>query len=230
MKKCSKCGEYKDFQMFHKDKNSKDGYKVWCKECRKKESLEYRNKYRDKILNSKKKWYEKSKNKKELRNKNAVDIGFKICTVWNINKKINSYRQRANGGYYSICRECENKKNKEYRKNNPDKINRLKIISENKRRYQKKQLNRTFTSEEWKSCNLFFNNQCVYCGVETNDLTQDHFIPISKGGEYSKNNILPSCRSCNSRKSNKEFYEWYKQDIYYSKERINKIEEYFRSL
>ena len=62
-----------------------------------------------------------------------------------------------------------------------------------------------------------------------NNLTQDHFIPLSKGGEYSKKNIIPSCRSCNSRKSNKDFYEWYKGDIHYSKERVNKIEEYFRS-
>lgn len=230
MKKCSKCGEYKKFELFHRDKNSKDGYKTWCKDCRKKETKEYRKKHREKVLEAKREWYKKTKTEIEIRNKRALELIEKKCTSCEEIKEIKQFRQRANGGYYSVCKQCENKKNKEYRKNNPDKINELKVISENRRRYQKSKLDKSLTSKEWNECKKFFNNECAYCGRKMNNLTQDHFIPLSKDGEYSKKNIIPSCRSCNSRKNNKDFYEWYKEDIHYSKERLNKIEEYFRSL
>jgi len=33
-------------------------------------------------------------------------------------------------------------------------------------------------------------------------------VPISKGGVHGKSNCLVCCRSCNSRKSDKDFEEW----------------------
>lgn len=33
MKKCSRCGETKEYQLFAKRSKAKDGYAVWCKEC-----------------------------------------------------------------------------------------------------------------------------------------------------------------------------------------------------
>lgn len=35
MLRCSKCGEYKPFEMFPKDKHSKYGYYHYCRECNK---------------------------------------------------------------------------------------------------------------------------------------------------------------------------------------------------
>jgi 5-methylcytosine-specific restriction endonuclease McrA len=37
------------------------------------------------------------------------------------------------------------------------------------------------------------------CGT----LTQDHVTAVSRGGEHSADNVVPACRSCNSRKSNR---------------------------
>ena len=34
-------------------------------------------------------------------------------------------------------------------------------------------------------------------------LTQDHVIPLSKGGQHIKENIVPACPSCNSKKGNR---------------------------
>lgn len=39
MKKCKKCGIEKDYEKFHKNKNSKDGRTNKCKECKKEESM-----------------------------------------------------------------------------------------------------------------------------------------------------------------------------------------------
>jgi hypothetical protein len=40
-------------------------------------------------------------------------------------------------------------------------------------------------------------NKCVQCG-ETNDLTIDHIIPKSCGGDHSEENLRTLCRPCNS--------------------------------
>lgn len=40
---------------------------------------------------------------------------------------------------------------------------------------------------------------CKHCG-ETDDLTVDHIVPRSKGGDDSDENLQTLCRSCNSRK------------------------------
>jgi 5-methylcytosine-specific restriction endonuclease McrA len=57
--------------------------------------------------------------------------------------------------------------------------------------------------DEWKSVLSFFNNRCAYCG-KPSKLNQEHFVPVSKGGTYSKTNIIPACRSCNSKKCDKD--------------------------
>jgi len=54
--------------------------------------------------------------------------------------------------------------------------------------------------------NLFFRDQytCQYCGKEheTPDLTLDHVIPRSKGGESTWENTVTCCRKCNVTKGN----------------------------
>jgi len=41
--------------------------------------------------------------------------------------------------------------------------------------------------------------RCVDCGDHM-DLTCDHIVPVSKGGETSLRNLQTMCRRCNSRK------------------------------
>lgn len=231
MKKCSKCGIEKSFNCFHRDKNSKDGYRLWCKECRKKETKGYREKHREKVLDKKKDWYESTKLNYEYRNKKAQEQGHKICSECNVDKTILDFRQRANGGYYSKCKSCENKKNKIYAQKNPETIRQLKVISEHRRRGKISIAGKkTISRKDWAECKDYFDNKCAYCGREMQNLTQDHFIPVSRGGDYSKENIVPSCKSCNCKKHMKNFYEWYKTYEYYSTERENKILEYLKVL
>ena len=45
-------------------------------------------------------------------------------------------------------------------------------------------------------------NKCQYCG-STRNLTIDHIIPKSKGGDNSWENLCLSCSSCNTKKGNK---------------------------
>lgn len=56
-----------------------------------------------------------------------------------------------------------------------------------------------FTAEQWRLIKAAYNHRCAYCG-ERKPLTQDHVLPISKGGQHTASNIVPACRSCNSSK------------------------------
>lgn len=46
---------------------------------------------------------------------------------------------------------------------------------------------------------------CYHCGekFKSAELTMDHLIPIARGGKSNKNNCVPSCKDCNSKKGYK---------------------------
>ena len=68
-------------------------------------------------------------------------------------------------------------------------------------------LPRDFTTKDWRAAQKFFNNKCAYCGAK-GKMTQDHFIPVKKGGGYTRDNIVPACGSCNCSKGAKDPYKW----------------------
>ena len=49
---------------------------------------------------------------------------------------------------------------------------------------------------------------CAYCGAEDAALQKDCVLPISRGGRYTLENVVPACRSCNASKSNDEVTGW----------------------
>lgn len=50
--------------------------------------------------------------------------------------------------------------------------------------------------------------ECIYCGKEEKRLTQEHLLPVSRGGEDREGNSVWVCQSCNSSKGSKRLYEW----------------------
>ncbi|WP_053589665.1 HNH endonuclease [Bacillus sp. FJAT-22090] len=67
---------------------------------------------------------------------------------------------------------------------------------------------------EWTELLKKHDNICFYCGVRMTKTpgikqrTRDHMIPISKGGSDKIENIVPACRSCNSKKGKLTFDEF----------------------
>jgi len=53
--------------------------------------------------------------------------------------------------------------------------------------------------DEWEELKALYHGCCAYCH-QAAPLTQDHVIPISKGGWHVIENIVPACQPCNSRK------------------------------
>lgn len=52
--------------------------------------------------------------------------------------------------------------------------------------------------------------KCYYCGsvVLPQELTMDHIVPVVRGGKSAKNNVVPACKECNSKKKHSLPFEW----------------------
>ena len=49
---------------------------------------------------------------------------------------------------------------------------------------------------------------CAYCGDVTKTMQKDCVQPLSRGGRYTLENVVPACGSCNASKSNDEVTSW----------------------
>lgn len=60
-----------------------------------------------------------------------------------------------------------------------------------------------FTLGEWNVLVDVFGKMCAYCGIEPQQLTKDHVIPLARGGNHTYSNIVPACAHCNLSKNKK---------------------------
>lgn len=63
------------------------------------------------------------------------------------------------------------------------------------------------TAAEWASLTEAWGG-CAYCGATDAALQKDCVQPISRGGRYTVDNVVPACGSCNASKSNDEVTSW----------------------
>jgi len=120
--------------------------------------------------------------------------------------------------YYEANKDKIREYSKQYRKDNKEKG----LFHNQKRRALKRGLSSQLTFTQWDAIKNAFSNCCAYCGQDK-ALEQEHFIALSKGGEHTYNNIIPACKSCNSSKGNKDFFQWYPKYKGYSKTRESTI-------
>lgn len=117
------------------------------------------------------------------------------------------------------------KKRYEATENGRKKLRAYERIKDQRKRALMKGLEFSLTTKQWEDCKSFFNNCCAYCG-SSGDITMDHFIPVARGGESSRDNILPVCHACNSKKQAQDFFEWYPSQSFYSQTRERKLLKY----
>lgn len=238
MKVCSKCEQELTVDSFHKDKSREDGLQSCCKKCVKQyqqSNAEKRKQYRIDNKDRTNKYYQDNKvaiaERHKLYRQDHKEILTKQRKQYKQDNKDVIAQQRKQ--YRQDNKETIAKYNKQHRSKN------LETIKEHNRRYDREHLEErrigkqkyrarknmlinTLTIEQWENIKLYFNNECAYCGKAL-PLAQEHLIPVSKGGEYTHNNIVPSCKACNCSKNNRDFFLWYPKQCTYSKKREKTI-------
>lgn len=63
------------------------------------------------------------------------------------------------------------------------------------------------TPQQWSALQQIWDG-CAYCGAQDAELQKDCVQPISRGGRYTLDNVVPACRSCNASKCNAEVTGW----------------------
>lgn len=219
IKKCTKCGRLliANEINFSKNKNEKWGLSARCKKCDKK----YNKQWRKNNPEYQKQWHKEHKEKVNERHRqhyqdNKEEINER-------HKQYNKEHKEEISEYNKQYREEHKEEKKEYykqwAKNNPDKV----FNKCQKRRLRENQGNGV-TKEQWIEMMEFFDWRCAYSGIVLGDnRTVDHIFPISNGGLNEIWNCVPMLKSYNCSKKTSDMLDWYRQQDFYSEERLNKI-------
>jgi len=183
----------------------------------------------------------------------CLDAGLKYCPSCEEVHSIDNFHKNGHT-IRSFCKKCEIKRSKESKKasgyaDRPevkakrledsrlckrakyafDEDYRLKEISRSHNRRCTVKQRGVFTSAEWHKALVDFGESCAYCGSKQG-LSQDHVVPISKGGMNNATNIVPACSSCNSSKSDHDMLTWYIVQSFYSDARLQRIVFYLKEV
>lgn len=225
LKQCSKCGERypATTEYFYFDKKKRDKLTCWCKVCSK--AYNAANRDRKKAYNAK--YHAANRDRAKVRDaehyaKNRDRIRVRAGKYYATNRD----RIKAHvAEYYAQNRDKAKARVAEWQAKNPDKVHayHTKWLANNpeKRRIsyhryyaRKRALVASFSAAEWQRCLEYFGHCCVYCGRPRglwHTLAQDHYIPLSRGGTYTADNIVPACHGdggCNNRKCDRDAHEW----------------------
>ena len=199
-KLCLECKETKELSEFYEDKRTKFGYSRSCKACIQKYNKTYYKLNKQKMDEYSKKYYKQNEDKLKEQHKQYAKKYYKNNRVQQLIKLREYY--------------CKNKDRfKNYRKRNKDRINKMRrewlkrnphkaSCYSNKRRAALNKSESNYTINEWTNLCNTTGNKCLQCNKQE-ELTVDHIIPISKGGNNDISNIQPLCGSCNSSKGTK---------------------------
>jgi 5-methylcytosine-specific restriction endonuclease McrA len=208
MKICSKCGIEKSEGEFTKRGNRLHSH---CKECRKK----YREQNKDKIKQYQKKYQEANKEKlaekaKKYREANKEKKKKYLAEYQEANKEKLAEKAKK---YREANKEKIAEKNRKY--NQTERGKTVRRLLEHKRRTLKTSLSFKLSKADIEHMFDYFDNSCANCG-SNNNLALDHFIALtdpSCPGTVAWN-IIPLCRSCNSKKYNKKPEFFFEETIY----------------
>ena len=221
IKHCKKCDRLlvANTMNFYKQKDKKYGLASICKQCRGHQGGNKSKNLTDEQKKQNKKIYdaERYQNNKEK---------IKKCTKQykeNNKEKISQSNKKYREENKCIIKERYKEWYKQDYKNNPEKY----FNNRQKRRQQEELLGNGYIENQWLEMMQFFDWKCAYSGEDLYKKTStDHIIPLSKGGQNYIWNFAPMIFNYNCSKGAKNPLDWYKEQTFYSEERLKKIIEW----
>lgn len=218
-KRCCSCKRIKHKSAFHRWSKASDGLRPKCKDCL---ALAYQNDidYQRAIRRA---YYQ--------RNREATIMRVKTWHRANVERKRATDRKKSRTAAHRERVKRWQQKNKE----------RM-MIYHHARNARKRDLPSTFTEADWQACLAYWDNRCCICGRSPDMwmvLSRDHWIPLSKGGGFTADNIVPTCfarkgaplgePSCNASRRDREAADWLVERFGEKKARrvLKSVQKYF---
>lgn len=200
---------------FSRDAGKRDGLNNWCRACKAIKAYAWKKAHPEKIRAMQTAWRhanaEKHRATKRAQRRANVEKHRLRCRAW---YAANAEKARANTQTWRHANAEKARADlRAWRAAHPEKIRATtrawqsanpekKRAADTRRRARK--LNapvNDFTAQQWRDMQAAYDYRCAYCDKRRKGkLTQDHITPLSKGGSHTASNIVPACKSCNSRK------------------------------
>lgn len=180
-KTCFRCGLEKPISDFGINRRYEDGLNIYCTLCKREKQREFfakpgrREEYNDKQNTL----YHAHQEEANLKQNQRLHKDWAVVTA----KRLEYIRQR-----YATDETFKEK---------------MKQKVKNRRAVKRGASDDgNISPQQWLDLKTFYHHKCLCCGKREPGitLTQDHVLPLSKGGSNNLNNIQPLCKSCNSTK------------------------------
>lgn len=102
------------------------------------------------------------------------------------------------------------------------------VTREVRAKYERQNNPAQISLEQYNDIMRCFNYQCAYCSESlfNKRLERDHVQPLSAYGLNRADNVIPACRRCNASKGAKHYYDWYKQQEFFDRKKLAKVEAF----
>ena len=234
---------------FYKDKHGKYGFKSKCKKCKKRydkkhyeenkeyyteHRKEYYEEHKEHYLELRKEYYEEHKEEILEYNRNYYEEHKEHYEEYRRENK-EKYQERSRKHYEDNKEKYQEKHRQhyqehkeyyaEYRKQHYKENPHIYFNARNKRRQLEENQGRGITKEQWFEMMCWFDWCCAYSGIQLdeNNRSIDHIIALNNNGLNEPWNCVPMLKKYNSSKNTSDMLDWYKQQEFYSEEKLIKI-------
>lgn len=226
---CAHCHETKPAEEFHRNRHTRTGRHSYCKMCNnEKQRMSYfkhRQKRRAKQdATTKAKRQAKDPvflaKRRELQRKRRQELPDEDAAIAKAYRERHPERVKQTRQTYwqsltEAEREAERERLRTYKAENPDHVKavntawrhenpeKIAVLSARRRANKRNAPRNDLTAAQWETVLQAFDYRCAYCHKKRKPLTQDHVTPFALGGSHTLWNVVPACKSCNSKKGTK---------------------------
>ena len=192
---CTKCGTPFVYERVR-------GGRKNCDACsHRDQARRYKQRHPHRVKESHRKWREANPEKaaaatRRWAERNADYLRDQSQRAW-ANPEVRARKQASYRAWAERNRKLLSERASEWQRRNPDKV-RARELRRKARLVGAAVVD--FTDADWRELLAEHADSCFYCGVKNVFLEREHVVPLSRGGDHTKSNIVPACGPCNRRK------------------------------